>query len=83
MFDSLRALPVGEFAPVRVRAVKDLTWSDGKTDHPHAKAGDEGRLFARTGAGFLVEFVGTGFRQVFDFQGEKELFRADDEIALI
>ena len=75
MFDALRALPPGDVPAVRVRAVSDLTWTDGVNTFTHAKAGDEGTLFARTAAGFLVRFD-SGVRQVFCSVVEDEIIVA-------
>lgn len=85
MFDVLRALPVGDITPVRVRAVKDLFWSDGEKQHLHAKIGSEGAIVHRSGAGFIVKFDSGEARQVFDFQGTMppKLYRAEEEIALV
>jgi len=87
-FEQLRAQPNHTLfdPPVRVKAVKDLTWSDGLTTHVAARAGDRGKITQKTNAGFIVAFdkdVDTNgtcstIRQVFDFGEHK----AEDEIAL-
>lgn len=85
MFDFLRNLSnadsqtVIETEKIRVRAVKDLYWSDGKRKHWHVKQGDEGYIVARTAAGFLVRFDSGQIRQVFDFG----LYKAEDEISQV
>ncbi len=85
MFDDLRLLPIGEVSPVRVRAVADLYTDEDGVSRVHIKAGTEGTLKYRTGAGFIVAFDDGNVRQVFDFQGTMpvKLYRAEDEIALI
>lgn len=85
MFDAFRSMPEGAMDPVRVRAVKDLFWSDGETKHLHAKAGEAGTLVARTGAGFIVKFDSGEIRQVMDFQGTvpPRLYKAEEQIELI
>jgi len=85
MVASLRSLfPAdAKVEAVRVRAIKDLFWSDGKKQHLHVKAGEQGTLIARTPVGFLVRFDSEKVRQVLDFQGAAKDFKAEDEIALL
>lgn len=50
--------------PVRVRALKDTTWSDGVTDHPHVRAGDVGLVVSAAACGFITHFDGRDTRQI-------------------
>jgi hypothetical protein len=66
---------------MRVRARKDLFWSDGRKKHLHVKVGGLGTVNNFTKCGLIVDWDNGEHRQILISESENEIEKVEEPVA--